>query len=486
MAELSYFWNGITTGDAGPYSDSEYGLQSASMQTGATYGHYNGSVVNQWNAGGIVYGSGLFDDVTSQKDGTLGAYLNGIPVNAGGAGNLFVFLRGSSGATYDIGVTTGAAYCSTGTSPISDRFGVLYYNTAVYLISLAANGTGNSRIDVVYINVDTTAQTARIAVLQGTPAATPVPPDAGENVLAYVTVPPGGMTAQTDIKQAGTGVNMAQAVIVPNVINNSGARLHTGDVVSWATGSGTFIEASTGGGGATRRVYQMSVTLCAANDPNVAGIWLGRSEDWAAISTTQESVGAVLTHGIGFARITTMPGAAQTGSELTTAASGLCAIAAVGERVRLGRVLQTGTSGRLSAYGFVLVALNIRNLAPAASRAVLGGDRTTTSATYVDLTDASITLTTTGGRVALGFNGASFNSGANANAFSFSIDGAAEVGPAAEGLYRLTGTTAAGVAMTYLTDALSAGSHTFKVRWKTSGGTATARADSAFWAQETV
>lgn len=484
MAELSYFFNGTTTGDAGPYSDSEFGLYTAAQATGNTFGHYDGALVNEWNAGGVIYGSGLWDDNSSQKASTLNAYFNGIPVNAGGAGNLFVFLRYPSGATYDIGVSTGAMLCSTSSGT---RFGVLYYNSTVFTVSLAANGTANSRIDVIYVDVDTTAQTARIAVLQGTPSASPVVPDGAVNVLAYVTVPPGGMTAQTNIRQAGSAVNAPQCVIVPNVINNSGQTLQTGDVVSWVTSATTNIEG--GSGGADRRVYAAAVTLCGANDTNVAGIWLGRATDWTAIGSTAQTVGAVLTQGIAFVRISSMPSAAQNGGVLTTAATGLAAVAAAGERVQLGRILQTGASGRLASYGFCLCAVDIQNLAPAAGVATLAADRSTSSASFADMTDMSITITTTGGRVLLGFTAPFSNSATSLNNFTFAVDGV-DVGNATRGLTSITIVTATqsgNPAMTYLTPtALSAGSHTFKVRWKTNAGTATAYQDGQFWAQEVV
>lgn len=98
---------------------------------------------------------------------------------------------------------------------------------------------------------------------------------------------------------------------------------------------------------------------------------------------------------------------------------------------------------------------------------------TTTSISYSDLAEMTVTLTTTGGDLLCWFAGAFAHSDATkAIQIAFSLDGAAEVGafslnePVANktflgvGLWRFTG--------------VSAGSHTVKIRWLTDGATATA------------
>lgn len=98
---------------------------------------------------------------------------------------------------------------------------------------------------------------------------------------------------------------------------------------------------------------------------------------------------------------------------------------------------------------------------------------TTASTTYVDLTEMSVTLTTTGGDL-LVFWGANIhhNTIGALVTFGVSLDGAAEVDehlfaiPAAAVVYGQTD-------ISYFA-APAAGSHTVKVRWKVSAGTGTA------------
>ncbi|MCC7372535.1 MAG: hypothetical protein IT306_29245 [Chloroflexi bacterium] len=98
---------------------------------------------------------------------------------------------------------------------------------------------------------------------------------------------------------------------------------------------------------------------------------------------------------------------------------------------------------------------------------------TTTSISYSDLAEMSVTMTTTGGDLLCWFASAFAHSDATkAIQIAFSLDGAAEVGAFSlneavanktflgVGLWRFTG--------------VSAGSHTVKIRWLTDGATATA------------
>ena len=101
----------------------------------------------------------------------------------------------------------------------------------------------------------------------------------------------------------------------------------------------------------------------------------------------------------------------------------------------------------------------------------------TTSTTFVDITDHSITMTTGARRVLLSFTGGGSNSGAaGAAIFTFDIDGT-DVGDAGAGLIQATehGTADRKIPchMHYLTDVLTAASHTFKVNMMTDTGTAT-------------
>lgn len=99
---------------------------------------------------------------------------------------------------------------------------------------------------------------------------------------------------------------------------------------------------------------------------------------------------------------------------------------------------------------------------------------TSTSFTDVDATNLSATITTAGGNVLVGFTCVVDNNGANYNYLNLDVDGATVVGD--DGLV-VTQEGAAGerqqAVFTFLVTGLSAGSHTFKLQWKVSAGTAT-------------
>lgn len=98
---------------------------------------------------------------------------------------------------------------------------------------------------------------------------------------------------------------------------------------------------------------------------------------------------------------------------------------------------------------------------------------TTTSGTYVDMTDMSVTLTTTGGDLVVWFSGTIQNSTSGQGVkVALSLDGAAEVG--AGTFVTAAASQQAVIALVHRFAAPSAASHTVKVRWFVSGGTGTA------------
>jgi hypothetical protein len=123
-----------------------------------------------------------------------------------------------------------------------------------------------------------------------------------------------------------------------------------------------------------------------------------------------------------------------------------------------------------------------------------GADWTTTSATFADIdaTDLAVTITTTGGDVLVHFHGNAQHSGAGERInFNFSVDGVDHA--ADDGVIYMSGTVIVPVSFTRLVTGLSAAAHTFKMRWKTSGATATLLAGAGtankdvhgqFWARE--
>jgi hypothetical protein len=107
-----------------------------------------------------------------------------------------------------------------------------------------------------------------------------------------------------------------------------------------------------------------------------------------------------------------------------------------------------------------------------------GGDFTTSSTTFVDVTGASITITTRARRAMLSALIASNSDAAGGRQFSFTfaIDGADQGGSGGL-LTTFSGNTVIGRAMIFLTPVLSAGAHTFKIRAKIAAGTLTVRAN---------
>jgi hypothetical protein len=109
--------------------------------------------------------------------------------------------------------------------------------------------------------------------------------------------------------------------------------------------------------------------------------------------------------------------------------------------------------------------------APAFGRVVkTDGDFTTTSGTMVDVTGLSITITTRARRCRVSVAGCADNSSASAiNKITIGIDGSDVVNEI------LNGSEIGNASFTFVTDVLSAGSHTFKVRACASSGTLTFR-----------
>lgn len=123
------------------------------------------------------------------------------------------------------------------------------------------------------------------------------------------------------------------------------------------------------------------------------------------------------------------------------------------------------------------------------TRINIGADLTITSATwdYVDTTNLAITMTTGARRVLLMLTGnVASSSGAISFAYNFAVDGTAVIAEAAasRGLVASTVSQAVGleaVSVMFLTDVLSAGSHTFKPRWcnRTNANTLTMKQSSS-------
>ena len=120
-------------------------------------------------------------------------------------------------------------------------------------------------------------------------------------------------------------------------------------------------------------------------------------------------------------------------------------------------------------------------------------DYTTSSTSFVDVdgTNLSLTITTHGGDVMVGFSGSvETNQAAGAVFFNLEVDGSDVA--ADDGIFLIVGQGSSGrdmsVSFVYKVSGLSAGDdHTFVLRWKVSAGTATMETQDQhpqFWVQE--
>lgn len=131
--------------------------------------------------------------------------------------------------------------------------GIWFYNSASLAVPISANASGSTRIDVIVLRADYTAQTVRIAVVQGTPAAgiPALTQSAGsiwEIPLAYVTLVSGFTTiAASDVTDLRHYANIPSAVGL-DVLNNSGSTLEQGSAVIWLASGGQSINTTTSEG----------------------------------------------------------------------------------------------------------------------------------------------------------------------------------------------------------------------------------------------
>lgn len=201
--EISFPWQGTTTGDAGAYSDDYFAGVQAKLSA------YDGTNANY----GVVRG-------------TLDEYE----------------VVATSPASAQINVSSGSAL-------IQGRWS---YNDGDQTFTIGANSSGNPRIDAVILNVDYNNQEVRIEVLQGTPAVSPsIPgltqtPDVQWQIyLARIAVASGFTTiTQADITDMRAWVNLPDGHGV-DVTNNSGSVLEKGNVVVLDTPTTEVIKVTT-------------------------------------------------------------------------------------------------------------------------------------------------------------------------------------------------------------------------------------------------
>lgn len=166
--------------------------------------------------------------------------------------------------------------------------GTLYENTADLSFIVAANASGNPRIDTLVIRKDYVAQTLRAVLKQGTPAVSPVPPTITQTVgvtweipIADIAVANGfASITQLDILPRNYYANEVDRVVLDQVKNVSGGELVTGDVVVFQQNTVEQIEAN---------------TTTTQNDSQIGGVWIGR--------TANNGYGRVLVRGLGLVNV---------------------------------------------------------------------------------------------------------------------------------------------------------------------------------------
>lgn len=238
MTQRSLPYNGTTVGDAGPYSDADW---QRLWQYIIGLGGVRANV-------GVFLGSG-----TQPYDGLR--------------------VQAQNPTTTAVDVLPGSALVQ----------GIAYINDDTESFVIASNASGNPRIDTIVVQADYAQQETRLALSQGTPAASPVPPTLTQSAGIMWEIPvadiavANGFTSisQSNITPRHEWVNAAPGVYLDNVLNNSGGTLVTGDVVIWDTSADRAV-----------------TTTTRLNHTRAAGVWVGRTDDG--------DYGRVLKTGVGF------------------------------------------------------------------------------------------------------------------------------------------------------------------------------------------
>lgn len=295
MTEISRPWQGITPGDAGPYSANQWHILQQYMVG------YGGNRAN----------IGVFRASGSQPN-------DGLQVVA------------TSPNTTQVNVLPGSALVR----------GIVYVNNATEALSIAANASGNPRVDTIILEADFTAQTVRLDVLQGTPAASPTPAalTQTDNVLWQIPIADiavaNGFISITDanIQSRAEWIDAANGTYLDNILNNSGAVLQTGDVVVWDNTT-------------TRAV----TTTTTEDNKLTAGVWIGY--------TANGGYGRVQVRGVGLVRTTAAVAIGDLLTSSTTARSAATPTSGIKNKF-LARALQA-----TSASGLAVCAIDVHTVA---------------------------------------------------------------------------------------------------------------------------
>jgi len=282
MTRTSNFWDGVVIGDAGPYSSEQF----------ATFAKYAfGLGAPKANVGPMLgNGTSPYNSLRVEAQSPAAAAVNVLPGSAFVAGRLVV------------------------------------YDTTTAL-TIAANSSGNPRIDVVVLRADYSLQTIVLAVLQGTPAVSPAPPNLTQTIGTLYEIPLADIAvanaftsiSNSNITPRHEWANAASGIWLDGILNNSGGTLQTGSVTIWDTTADRAI-----------------TTTTARDNKKTAGVWVGR--------TSNGGYGRLLVRGVGYVLATTAVTRGDLLVTSTTAGQAVVAGTTGALNAIIGRALET-TSG---------------------------------------------------------------------------------------------------------------------------------------------
>ena len=400
MTEASRPWSGTSTGDAGPYSSLQWQTQY-SMLFGADAHDYQGIIPESGSIGNIPLE--VIEDATPSAD---------------------VRLR------------VGAALLH----------GTFYYNDALLDLTVSANVSGNDRIDTVVLTWNSTLQTIRASIVEGTPAGSPVPPTLTDSStvkympLADIAVSNGFSTiTDADITPRAKPIIFSNLVLMV-VENNSGADIDHGLMLEWDTSNDRSIQKSDSGLDAEGVSF--------GNIPNAEwGLMVQRGimKVYADGAVTR---GEALVYG------------GSTAGEMTSETHT--------NQIRIAEALET-----TSAAGYVLsyVCMTKPPLLNKYTYDTNVGGYSLNNASYqaMDSTNLKATIVTRTGRVRIDFT-AQLNeivSGTVNCYFDVYVDNSTYASSGSDFDYRNIDIRGYGSIHTII-DGLSEGSHTFEIHWRTS------------------
>lgn len=237
MTQISRFWYGSTTGDAGTYDDDQFSKVVESL----TYNHkQSGSLA----IGGI-------DGTASSGSYPLKVYEN-------------------SPTAMNVKVDKGSYWF----------LGRLYLSDAIETITIDSNSSGNPRIDSIVLSCDYSAQTIRLGIVKGTPASSPVAPTLTQTI---------GTLYQYKLADIAVA-NGATTIVNANITNTGSDNTYSGNTSTtfpniWTANANADVSISAG---TSDVLLGISVTFT-PQSPSVMALIL--AQGWTGASYPNVNVG---------------------------------------------------------------------------------------------------------------------------------------------------------------------------------------------------